>query len=85
MKGIILSCGTVFVTDGLHTLRKTKSTDWQLSPILYQNVEWDLRTEQPDTWDYLTNSDIKGLPDGGYEKILTLLEKLETKLGRKRK
>ena len=85
MKGIILSSGTIFVTDGLHALHKTKSTDWQLSPILYQNVEWDLRTEPPDTWDYLTESDIKGLPDGGYEKILTLLEKLETKPGRKRK
>ena len=85
MKGIILSSGTIFVTDGLHTLRKTKSTDWQLSPILYQNVEWDLRTEPPDTWDYLTASDIKGLPDGGYEKILALLEDIQAKMGRKRK
>ena len=85
MKGIVLSFGTVFVTDGIHTLRKTKTTDWQISPVSYQSIEWDLRTEPPDTWDYLTESDVIALPDGGYEKILALLEKLEAKSGGKDK
>ena len=83
MKGIVLSFGTVFVTDGIHTLRKTKNTRWHPSPVSYQNVEWDLRAEHPDTWTYLTEDEIKNLSDGDYEKIFTLFGDIRAKVGGK--
>ena len=69
MKGIKLSHGAIFVTDGIHTVRLLKDGRCGISPILYDNVEWDLKTEPPETYEYLTSGDIENLPDGGYEKI----------------
>ena len=69
MKGIKLSHGVIFVTDGTHTVRLLKDGKCGVSPILYESLEWDLRTEPPATYEYLTNGDIENLPDGGYEKI----------------
>ena len=83
MKGIALSFGTIFVTDGVHTLRKTKTAPWQLSPVSYQTIEWDLRAESPDTWTYLTEDEIKSLPEGGYENILALFKDIQAKMGGK--
>ena len=85
MKGIAYPFGTIFVTDGRYTLRKTKRTDWQISPVSFSSIEWDLRTEPPDTWTYLTEEEIKDIPDGGYEKILALFEDIYAKRDKKRK
>ena len=76
MKGIKLSHGVIFVTDGLHTVRLLKDGKCGVSPILYENLEWDLRTEPPSTYEYLTNGDIKDLPDGGYEKIKKVFQEI---------
>ena len=76
MKGIRLSHGTVFVTDGLTTIRLLPSGECGASPIAYEVLEWDLRTEPPESWEYLTESDIRALADDGYSKICTALEKI---------
>ena len=80
MKGIKLSHGVIFVTDGLHTVRLLKDGKCGVSPILYENLEWDLKTERPETYEYLTEGDIKDLPDGGYQKILDTFNKTYTAL-----
>ncbi|MBQ9746908.1 MAG: hypothetical protein IJW21_08825 [Clostridia bacterium] len=76
MKGICLSHGVVFVTDGDYTVRLLPSGECEASPISYNSLEWDLRTEPPDTWDYIWESEIRALPDGGFEKISAALEKI---------
>ena len=75
MKGIKLKNGTIFATDGIFTVRLLSNGVCTLSPIPYMVVEWDLRTENPETWEYLTESDIIYLPDNGGEKIVSLLKK----------
>ena len=80
MKGIKLSHGAVFVYDGLFTVKLSRSGECGPSPITYQVLEWDLRTESPDSWEYLTEGDIRGLPDGGYDKICAAFEKIHKTL-----
>ena len=76
MKGIKISHGAIFVYDGLFTVRLSKNGECGSSPISYPVLEWDLRTEHPSTWEYLTERDIRGLPDGGYDKICAEFEKI---------
>lgn len=73
MRGIRLACGTIFVSDGLVTVRLLKSGECEVSPIAYEVVEWDLRTEPPEKWEYITESDLRDLPNGGYDKIRAVL------------
>ena len=80
MKGIKLSHGAVFVYDGLFTVKLSKSGECGPSPITYPVLEWDLRTESPDSWEYLTERDIRGLDDGGYDKICAAFEKIHKML-----
>ena len=72
--GIKLAHGTIFVTDGVFTVRLLKNGECTLSPITYRTLEWDLRTENPENWEYMTESDIRTLPDGAYEKIKAIFE-----------
>ena len=76
MKGIKLSHGAIFVTDGIYTVRLSKDGRCGISPILYNNLEWDLKTERPETYEYLTERDIENLPDGGYEKIKKVFQEI---------
>ena len=78
MQGIKLSHGTIFITDGLITVRVKKSGEVGLSPVTYHNLEWDLKTEPPDTWDYLTQGEIESLPE--FEKINALFEEVRKML-----
>ena len=78
MKGIKLSHGTIFVTDGLITVRVLKSGVVGLSPVTYHNLEWELGTEPPETWGYLTQGEIESLPE--FEKINALFEKVRKTL-----
>ena len=74
MKGIKLSHGVIFVTDGTHTVRLLKDGTCGVSPILCESLEWDLKTEPPTSYEYLTEGDIINLPNGGYEKIKKVFE-----------
>lgn len=76
MKGIRLSHGAVFVTDGVHTVRLLPSGECGTSPVLYGALEWELRCEPPHTWDYIGEWEIQNLPDGGGEKIRAAFEKI---------
>ena len=58
MKGIMLSHGVAFVKYQDVTVRVNKDGSCELSPILYDTLEWDLRTEPPSTWSYITESDL---------------------------
>ena len=76
MKGIRLSYGTVFVSDGLFTVRLLPTGECEPSHVLLPSLEWELRTEPPHTWDYMTEAEIRALPDGGFEKICAVFEKM---------
>ena len=81
MEGIKLNNGTIFITDGLITVRLLASGECGLSPVLYSVVEWDLRTESPDSWEYLTEGEIMTLPNGATEKILAEFSRARSILG----
>ena len=81
MKGIRLSHGTVFATDGLTTARLLKSGECGVSPIAYEVLEWDLRTEPPESWEYVSEAELRELPDGGYERLLAVFEDVKKILG----
>ena len=58
MRGIRLSHGVTFVEcDGI-TVRIMTDGHCELSPILFDVLEWDLRTESPDRWTYIDEADI---------------------------
>ena len=76
MNGIRLSHGTVFVSDGLFTVRLLPTGECGPSPVLLSSLEWELRTEPPHTWDYMTDGEIRALPGGGFEKICAAFEKM---------
>ena len=74
LRGIRLSHGAVFVTDGTFTVRLLPSGECGPSPISYMVLEHDLAFEPPSTWEYLTEGDILALPNGGGEQILAAIE-----------
>lgn len=61
IKGMRLKHGVIFVEwGGFSTYRYTK-TGWEVSPVLYNVVEWDMRTEGPDAYEFLSESEIRAL------------------------
>lgn len=80
MNGIRLSHGAVFVSDGLCTVRLLPTGECGPSPVLLPTLEWELRTEPPGTWDYMTEAEIRALPDGGFEKISAAMDKMRSVL-----
>ena len=81
MKGIKLAYGTIFVTDGVSTVRVSKNGECDVSPISYSSLEWDLRTENPNSWEYIGEWELKSLPGGVYEKVLSVFEHIRDTLG----
>ena len=77
MKGIRLSHGVIFVTDGVLTVRLLPSGECGISPISYNILERDMCYEPPEYWEYLDDADISALPDGATEKILGVFEELK--------
>ena len=58
MRGIRLRHGVCFVEyDGV-TVRISADGTCGLSPITLPALEWDLRCEPPETWDYIFASDL---------------------------
>ena len=78
MRGIRLRHGVSFVEcDGV-TLRIKADGICELSPITLPALEWDLRTEPPDTWDYIFESDLN---ESTREQIRRIVEKYRRILG----
>ena len=73
MRGIKVKGGAAFVEIGTHTYKYTQRKGWGVSPILLSSLEWDMRTEGPDAFLYLTEGDIRALPD--FEKLSALYKK----------
>ena len=73
MRGILLSHGVAFVERNGLTVR-ILGGKCEISPIMLPVLEWDLRTASPDTWDYMTEGDIRGLGDEVYAEIVKLTE-----------
>ncbi len=69
MRGIKLKHGVSFIEyDGV-TIRINADGTCELSRILLPSLEWDLRTEPPETWDYIYDEDIALLGADTLEKI----------------
>lgn len=81
LKAIRLSHGTVFVTDGVLTVRLLADGKCGISPITYQQLERDMCYESPENWEYLDGTDIRSLPDGAARKILGTFDELKNKYG----
>lgn len=76
MRGIAIQGGATFVEKDSVTVRISHGK-CALSPILFGSLEWDLRTEPPDTWDYLTESDIKGLGEELFSEIERIVSEVK--------
>ena len=69
MRGIKLNHGVSFIEyDGV-TIRINADGTCVLSRILLPSLEWDLRTEPPETWDYIYDEDIASFGADTLEKI----------------
>ena len=78
MRGIRLRHGVTFIEyDGV-TIRIKADGICELSPITLPALEWDLRTEPPDTWDYIFESDLN---ESTREQIRRIVEKYRSVLG----
>ncbi len=61
MKAIRLKNGVIFVEWGGFSTYRYDGEVWDVSPVLYSVVEWDMRTEGPDAFEYLTEGEIRAL------------------------
>ena len=75
MRGIRLSHGAIFITDGRLSVRYLPTGECGPSPIPYFVLEHDFCSEPPNTWDYVDENFLRALPDHGYEKICAAFEK----------
>lgn len=76
MRGIKLERGATFVEHKGLTVRILRSGKIGVSPIMFAALEWDLRTEPPSTWEYLTEGDIRALGEETVAQIEALADKL---------
>lgn len=79
MRGIKIKNGATFVEYKGRTYRLS-ADGWTVSPIAFSVLEWDLRTEPPHTYDYMTESDIRNMGEGVYAELIALSERLLTML-----
>ena len=79
MQAIRVKSGAIFVSDGLFTVRLSRGVCGP-SPIAYEVLEWDLRTEPPENWEYLSEGELMSLPDGGYDKIAAAFARINAAL-----
>lgn len=82
MRGIRLSHGVTFVEcDGV-TVRISAKGKCELSPIMFASLEWDMRTEPPEKWRYLTESDIASLGKKTLGEIDRVVAEVKDVLGK---
>ncbi len=75
MKGIRLNHGATFVEYKGVPVRISQDGECTLSPVLFSSLEWELRTEPPHTWEYITDGDIRAMGDEIFKNILGIVEK----------
>ena len=67
MRGIKLKHGVIFLEiDGV-SIKIKANGEVDLSPILFDSLEWEMRTEPPSEWEYVTEGDIRAMSAGIYE------------------
>lgn len=76
MKGIRLSHGTIFVTDGIVTVRLLTSGECGASPISYAVLEHDLSTEPPSSREYISEGEIRALSNGDGDRIAAAIKRM---------
>ena len=78
MRGIQLSHGVAFVEyDGV-TVRINADGTCELSPVMLPSLEWELRCEPPDSWDYICESDIDSFGKDTRLQIERILERVRS-------
>ena len=83
MRGIKLKHGVIFLEiDGV-SIKIKANGEVGLSPVLFDTIEWDLRTEPPSEWEYVTEGDIRGMGDGIYEAAKAKADAVNETLGRR--
>ena len=80
MIGIRIRGGATFVEHEGVTVRVKRDGSCDVSPILYMVLEWDLRTEPPDRWDYVSEAEIKAMDGQVYEKVLAVVDRVRSRL-----
>ena len=74
MRGMALRHGVTFVEHNGVTV-KIKDGAVSRAPMTFDTLEFELRTESPDTWVYMTEGDIRGLGEEIFESIMKMTEK----------
>ena len=75
IRGIKLKHGVCFVEyDGV-TVRINTDGTCVLSRVLLPSLEWELRTEPPETWDYISDSDIDAYGEETRRALERIVEK----------
>ena len=72
MRGIKLKHGVVFMKRDLITIRYANGK-WETSKIDLDVLEWDLRTESPDSYCEVDEADIKAMGDDVYNEMVALV------------
>ena len=84
MKGIKLCHGVMFVKCDYTTVRVLANGECGVSPITFENLEWDLRTEPPESWEYVSEDEIRSMGSEIYEKILEVEARVSNILNKRR-
>lgn len=75
MIGIKIKNGAAFVKHEGVTVRILQSGECGISSVMFEVLEWDLRTEPPHTWEYISEFEIKAMDVDLYEKIINTVKK----------
>lgn len=82
MIGIRIKNGATFIKEGLFTFKVTRDGEVSVSDVMFEIVEHDMSHEPVDSWDYLTEGEIKAMDGGVYEKVIEMSEKINAMLNR---
>ena len=75
MRGIRLSHGVTFIECDGATLRISANGKCEISPVSFASLEWELRTEKPEKWEYITTGEAMSIIDDKREQISEVLSK----------
>ena len=82
MRAIRLKHGVIFIDiDGV-TIRVNKDGECELSPVLFDTLEWEMSSTHPDRWEYVADGEIRSLEGGVYERAKAIADKTNALLHR---